>query len=138
MSTRASRLPVSPVNAAIVAGFLLAAAGTAAAGQWGQGAVLAGMGLFGLAAALHARRQGSRDVTRVNAIEYRDERDRTIAREGFAAVGAAALVLSLAGFVVVGIVGEGQPSAVQGLVTAQLLVLAVMWAAANHAAARRH
>lgn len=51
---------------------------------------------FGLGAALYARRPNSKDITRVNAIEYRDERDRVIARKGFSIVGACALLLTVA------------------------------------------
>lgn len=139
MSTRSSRLPVSAVNALLVAVFLTVAVGTAAAGRWGQTVMFALMSLLGLAGALHARRQSAGDVTRVNAIEYRDERDRQIAREGFAVVGVVALVLSVVGFVAVSTLGDQQAwaPAAQGLVVGQLLVLAVVWALGNYVAARR-
>lgn len=140
MWTRPSRMPVSPVNALLVAAFLLAAVGTAVAGRWGQAVLLAVVGLLGLGAALYARRHGSGDVTRVNAIEYRDERDRQIARDGFAVVGAVALVLSVGGFVAVQALGDQQAWApvARGLAAGQLLVLAVVWALANYLAARRN
>ncbi len=139
MSTRRSRLPVSSVNAVLVGVLLAAAVVAAVVGRWSSALLLALAGLAALVGALHARRQASGDVTRVNAIEYRDERDRQIAREGFAVVGVVALVLSALGFVAVTIVGEGHGAApaLQLVVAGQLLVLAVVWAIANHTAARR-
>jgi hypothetical protein len=140
MSMRHSRLPVSGVNAVLVGVLLLAAVGAAVAGRWSQAVPLMIVGLVALASALHARRHGSGDVTRVNAIEYRDERDRKIARDGFATVGVVALVLSGIAFVVVSMTGREQASApaLNLVVSGQLLVLAVVWALANYAAARRH
>lgn len=106
----------------------------AAATGHGMGATfLALAGLGGLLGALYARRPGSRDVTRVNAIEYRDERDRRIAQAGFSAVGAAALVVSVVTFVVTTVVA--QPYA--WLAALHVLVLCTVWGVANSVAARR-
>lgn len=139
MSTSRDRLPVSGVNAVLVGGFLLAAAVAALTGRWTPAVILAVAGVVGFSTALHARRHSSGDVTRVNALEYRDERDRQIARDGFAVVGVVALVLSGVAFLVVSMSRDGQEAApaFQLLVAGQLLVLAVVWAVANYAAARR-
>jgi hypothetical protein len=76
---------------------------------------------------------------RVNAIEYRDERDRRIAQIGFSAVGAAALIVSMGGFIttVVAVNIHNWPPAVGLLLAGQLLVLCIVWAVANSIAARR-
>jgi hypothetical protein len=132
------RLPVSPANAVIVGLFLAGALVTALAGRWGACAVLVAMGAGGFATALYARRPGARDITRVNAIEYRDERDRRIAQAGFSAVGAFALALSLVEFVAVVTVGGSQGWHLAQLVTAaQVCLLAVVWGVANSVAVRR-
>jgi hypothetical protein len=127
-----NRLPISAVNAVLVSSFLLGAVTTAALRNWPAATVLGVLGLFGLGAALYARRDKARDITRVNAIEYRDERDRTVARNGFAVVGAVALVLSVVQVVVsTGLTEHFWFS------YAQLLVLSVTWGIANSLAVRR-
>lgn len=134
-----SALPVSPTNAALVAVFLLGAVVTAVAGSWFDAALLAAVGLAGLGSALYARRPGSRDVTRVNALEYRDERDRAIAQTGFSAVGIAALVVSAIEFVAVAALAEARdwPPAVELAPAAQLVLLCIVWGVANTVAAKR-
>jgi hypothetical protein len=140
MSTpREDRLPVSITNAVLIVVFLVGALVTAAVGSWFEAALLALLAAVMLGAALYARRPGSRDITRVNAIEYRDERDRRIAQAGLAAVGAVALVLSAVGFVVLAVLGgTGAPSEpLRTVVVAQFFVLAAVWGVANSLAARR-
>ena len=139
MLTSNSRLPVSTANALLVGVFLLAAAATAVAGRWAEAAMLALIGLIGMACALYARRPNSRDITRINAIEYRDERDKQIAQEGFAVVGAVALVLSVAEFVMVSVLAHqyAWSPVAKSFLAGQLLVLALVWAIANSIAARR-
>ena len=132
-------LPVSPTNAVLAAVFLTGAVVTAVSGNWYQAGLLAAVGIAGLAMAVYARRPDSRDITRVNAIEYRDERDKRIAQLGFSAVGVAALIVSAIGFVTVTVLGGPLewPAAVQMLLAVQLVLLCVIWAAANSIAARR-
>jgi hypothetical protein len=132
-------LPVSVTNAVMVGTFLAGAAVTAVAGKWFEAGLLAGVGLVVVATALYARRPNSRDITRVNAIEYRDERDKRIAQVGFSVVGVVALVVSAVEFVAVAIVTDTRdwPPVAQLFVTAQLLLLYVVWGVANSIAARR-
>jgi hypothetical protein len=73
-------------------------------------------------------------VSRVDAIEYRDERDRTIARDGFAVLGVVALVLAMAEFLVAGVLAPAS----LGFTAPQLLVLCIAWGIANRVAARRY
>lgn len=134
-----NRLPVSSVNAVLMGVFLAGAVVTAVAGSWYEAGLLAAVGIAVVAMAIYARRPGSRDITRVNAIEYRDERDKRIARVGFSAVGVAALVISAIEFVAITVlVGPRDwPPAVQLLPAGQLVLLCVVWAVANSVAARR-
>lgn len=131
-TTNRRRLPVSTANAVLVGAFLLAAVAAAGLGLWAAAVLLAVLGLAGLGSALYARRPGARDVTRVNAIEYRDERDRRIARTGFAAVGVVALVASMIHFIVATALSLEH----EWLPAAQLLLLAAVWGVANSVAAR--
>jgi hypothetical protein len=101
--------------------------------SWFGAILLLAGSLFGLSAALYARRPNSRDITRLNAIEYRDERDRVLAKQGFATVGAAALMLSVIE-VVLAIVFFDQLVAIA---CAQLFALCIVWGIANSNAARR-
>ena len=101
--------------------------------NWFGAILLLAVGLFGFTAALYARRPNSRDITRLNAIEYRDERDRTLAKQGFAAVGAAALILTVLE-VVLATVFFNQLVAIA---CAQLLALCIVWGVANSNAVKR-
>ena len=139
MSTPGNRLPVSTTNAVLVGVFLLGALGTGVAGSWPQAVLLGLVGLAGFASALFARRASSSDITRVNAIEYRDERDKQIARTGFAVVGVVALIVSVAAFVVVSVLPGpyGWIPTAESFLVGQMLLLAMVWAVANSVAARR-
>lgn len=79
---------------------------TAIIGSWSGAGLLAAVGIAVLVMALHARRPNSGDITRVNAIEYRDERDRLLAQYGFSAVGVAALIVSAIEFVAVTVLAD--------------------------------
>lgn len=134
MSTkRRNRLPVSTSNAVLVTAFWVAAAVAALMGLGSEAILLALLGLTGLASAVLARRPDAGDVARVNAIEYRDERDRRIAQWGFAAVGVVALVGTVIHFLVASLLAD-EPSM---LPTGQLLLLTLTWGVANTVAARR-
>lgn len=131
------RLPISAINLVLVSAFLLGALIAAALGKW-QGAVYLGfLGLGGLAGALYARRSGSRDVTRLNALEWRDERDRTLAKSGFAVVGAVALLMVLAQLIVVVVTYAGHDSPFMWVTLSQMLILYIAWGIANSVAVRR-
>jgi len=85
---------------------------------------------------LYARRPGSRDITRINGLEYRDERDRTLAKSGLAAVGAVALLMALVQFFLVITVAPFDSPLVWAAV-AQLLILTIAWSIANSVVVRR-
>ncbi|HVL84371.1 MAG TPA: hypothetical protein VM367_08840 [Pseudonocardia sp.] len=134
-----SRLPVSTTNAVLLNVCLAGGVVTAIVGRWLEAGLLAAVGLAVLAMAIYARRPNSRDITRVNAIEYRDERDKRIAQVGFSVVGVVALVVSVIEFVAVTVLVDNRdwPPAVQLLPVGQLLLLCVVWGVANSIAARR-
>ena len=126
------RLPISTVNIALAGTLFAGAIATALTHNWFAAFVFVVGGAAGLGAALYARRPDSRDITRLNAIEYRDERDRVLAKEGFAAVGAAALILSVIEFVLALVFNQ-----LIGLAAAQVVVLCIVWGVANSIAVRR-
>ncbi|GGA76679.1 hypothetical protein GCM10011490_29300 [Pseudoclavibacter endophyticus] len=82
--------------------------------------------------ALLARRRGSSDLERINALEYADERDRAAAVKGLAAVGVASLVLLVVQIIVAVALGEGV-----FLAASTLLVLSIVWLIANWYFVRR-
>jgi hypothetical protein len=125
---------MSPANLVVCAALAVVAVAALATGLW-QDAILIGAGcVVGVVSVRRARRPDASDVTRVEAMEYRDERDRAIARAGFAAAGAAAILLSTieTGVAVVLRPGWAIWPAVQSL------VLVAAWTAGNRVAARRH
>lgn len=134
MSTRTERLPLSPANIIAVVLALGAAAVVGATGNWISAAILAAAGLYVGWAAWLARRPDSTDLHRINAMEYRDERDRSLARSALATVGLAALAVCYVTFVVAIVVGE--PILIVAA-CAQLLVIAVVWMIANTRAVRQ-
>ena len=131
------RLPISAINLVLVSAFLLGALIAGALGSRTGAAYLGALGLAGLAGALYARRSGSRDVTRLNALEWRDERDRTLARSGFAVVGSVALVMVLAQVIVVVITDAGPDSPFMWVTLSQVFILYITWGIANSVAVRR-
>jgi len=131
------RLPISAINLVLLSAFLLGALIAGALGSWTGAAYLGALGLGGLACALFARRSGSRDVTRLNALEWRDERDRTLAKSGFAVVGAVALLMVLAQFIVVVVTDAGHDSPFMWVTLSQMLILYIAWGIANSVAVRR-
>jgi hypothetical protein len=133
MPCETRRPPVSRANAVIVGVLATGLVATLAGGLWVQAAILgAGLLLTGLGVRC-ARRAEADTVTRVNAIEYRDARDRLIARDGFAVVGIVALALSLIAVLLTGVLLPGWVLVPAG----QTLVLFSVWLLANGLAARR-
>jgi len=130
------RLPISAINLVLVSAFLLGAVIASALGRWSGATYLGALGLGGLAGALYAHRSGSRDVTRLNALEWRDERDRTLAKSGFAVVGAVALLMVLVQFIVAITVAAIDSPFVWAAIT-QLTILCVVWGVANSVVVRR-
>ncbi len=132
MSKTTERRGVSRVNAIITGVLLLGALVAVIAGNLYNAITLAVMAVILLGSALHAARPTASDVTRINGLEYRDERDGLLAQKGFAAVGVAALVKTVGTFFVTTLMGQ-----VHWYVLAQMLVLAGVWAVANWLAASR-
>jgi hypothetical protein len=96
--------PMSPVNTVLVAVCAVGALLCFVLGQVPAGVALLAGAVVGGLGAVFARRGGSGDLERVNALEYADERDRTAAVRGLAAVGVLALVLGVAQMIVFAIV----------------------------------
>ncbi|MEV8254317.1 hypothetical protein AB0O95_10175 [Rhodoglobus sp. NPDC076762] len=123
---------VSTINVVLL-GLLLAGAVVAGLlGSWFGMALLLVAAAFIFVSAVYARGQEASDVLRLNAIEYRDERDRLLARNGFAVVGVAALSLAMAEFVLALVLQQFVL-----LAAAQVFVLNVIWGIANSVAAKR-
>jgi hypothetical protein len=131
------RLPISAINLVLVSACFLGALIAGALGSWTGAGYLGFLGLSGLAGALYGRRSGSRDVTRLNALEWRDERDRDLAKSGFAVVGAVALLMVLAQFIVVVVTDTSHHSPFLWLTMSQVLILYIAWAIANSVVVRR-
>lgn len=130
------RLPISAINLVLVSAFLLGALIAGVQDSWPGAMFLGFLSLGGLACALHARRSGSRDVTRLNALEWRDERDRNLAKSGFAVVGAAALLMAMVQFIVL-LTLAAADSPFLLAATAQLTILCIAWGVANSVVVRR-
>jgi len=127
-----SRLPISLTNTILISAFLLVAVVMVVVGNVGTGLWVGFLAVMMIGVALYARRPDSRDITRLNAIEYRDERDKSLATEGFAAVGVAALILGMGVILTLTVLEQ-----LSWLVVGFYLVLLVVWAAANSRAVRR-
>lgn len=159
-SKHTRRLPLSVPNIVFIGGSLAGAVVTIALGNWFGAILLLVLGGGGLISALLARRAGASDWLRINAIEYRDERDTRLASHGFAVVGAWALALStlelVAATIYVGAVTlNSSVTGPDGTVTfvfrgdsllaggleavaaLQLFVLALVWGIANTRAVKR-
>ena len=160
MSTTSSRLPLSVPNIVLIGACLAGAVVTIVLGNWLGAILLIALGGGGLLSALLARRAAASDWLRINAIEYRDERDARLAGHGFAVVGAWALALSalelVAATIYVGAVtlttsvsGTGASvaftftgasmvaGALEAIAALQLFVLALVWGIANTRAVKR-
>jgi hypothetical protein len=125
-------LPISLTNTILISAFLLVAVVMVVVGNVGTGLWVGFLAVMMIGVALYARRPDSRDITRLNAIEYRDERDKSLATEGFAAVGVAALILGMGVILTLTVLER-----LSWLVVGFYLVLLVVWAAANSRAVRR-
>lgn len=140
MSTQNRSRTTGSITTALLAGILLLGAAVVAfTGHWVEAGLLGVLALVVLAATAYSRHLQPEDVARVNAMKYQDERDRHIGQVGFAAVGVAALALSAVEFLAVTLFLDAlQWSRTAQLIAAgQLVLLCLVWAAANSIAARR-
>lgn len=154
------RLPLSLPNVLLIGSCVLGAVVTTLLGNWFGAVLLVLLGGGGLISALLARRPGASDWLRINAIEYRDERDSRLASHGFAVVGAWALTLGALELVAAtiyagailftqsGTLADGSISfvlsgtgvlagALEALAALQLFVLCLVWGIANTRAVQR-
>jgi len=122
MSKIAERLPVSVTNTAVI-GALLVGAALAALRSNGVGAIILAATAIGWAGiALYARSRRADDRNRVGNFNPVDERDRTIGRNGFALVGAVALILTGGEMLVRVVLGDND-----GAILVRFMVLAAAW-----------
>lgn len=121
-------LPLSRINMVLVAAVVAGAITTGILGNWGGTAVLGIVAAFVVGAARYARRTESRDIARINALEYRDERDRDLARRSLSVVGAAALILSALTALVSVVMAD---RLLISLSCGQLFILAIIWGITN-------
>lgn len=128
---------MSTANFVFLAAVLIVVVASAALGRWLGVVVFGLLFILQLATVLYIRANGrAGDVTRVNALEYSDERDRSIALHGLAAVGVAGLLGSAALFVWAVLAA---PVGSVEYIGASLLfaALCLVWAIANWVAAIR-
>ncbi|GAB2516129.1 hypothetical protein GCM10027064_12240 [Microbacterium petrolearium] len=128
------RWPISILNTVIYGAMTLFGVWLIVVDRIGPGVILIVAAVLGALASAFARRRGSGDLERVNALEFADERDRAAAGKALATVGVAALLASMAQFVVAIIVDDPLFSLMSAAV---LLFLAIVWLVANWYFVRR-
>lgn len=129
------RWPMSRTNTVLVAVLAVGALVCFVLGQTIAAVTLLVGAVGGALGAIFARRGTSGDLERVNALEYADERDRTAATKGLAAVGVVALVLCTVQLVVHAVVDTDPVS--RGTAIALYFALVISWFAANWYFVRR-
>jgi uncharacterized membrane protein HdeD (DUF308 family) len=139
MPTKRRRLPLSPVNLILAVAFLISAIIATAVQLWLQGGLLLALAILVVVQARRARRANSTDTARITALEYRDERDRILARLGFSVVGAVALIAAVVEFIAALIVvslnrHEGWAQAIYWFAFVQYMVFTGIWGRANRSA----
>ncbi|SFS13823.1 hypothetical protein SAMN04487783_1708 [Agrococcus baldri] len=135
MSTR-KRFGMSWWNVVMAAVTLIAGVIMAVLGRWVAAGIFLVVALAIAGSAVYARSGRASDLTRLNAAEYVDERDRAVGTRALAIVGVVALLLTMTVFVIGMVLLEpGSPMFV--VLTGQVLALAVAWAIANVVALRR-
>lgn len=136
MSTR-NRIGMSWWNVVCVLAIAVASVISFALERWFTGTVLGAVLVLFVASILYARSGRASDVTRLNAAEYTDERDRRMAAFGLAIVGVVAMVASVGTFAAaMALLPADHPMAL--IAWAQLVGLAVTWCVGNWIATRRH
>jgi hypothetical protein len=139
MSAKRSRLPVSLPNFLICIVCLATALVTGLLRDFLSMIIMLGATVGIIVLARVARRPQSSDKRRITSMEYRDERDRILAIDAFASVGAVALWLVF-GEVVVAIViraalaGEQWTQWILWAVLAQSFILIYVWGRAIESA----
>lgn len=130
------RLRMSWWNALVTLAVLAGAVVLAVSGQWVPAVLLAGIGLATGSFAVYARSGRASDITRLNAMEVVDERDRAMTTFALAVVGVTGLLLSVVVFIAAMVLLEhGHPMFY--FAWGQVMVLAVVWTVANVLAVRR-
>ena len=142
MSTTTRKFPLSTPNVILVSASLAAAIATGVLGNVPATGVLLILGIGTLIFAVLARRAGASDWLRINAIEYRDERDRELGMQGLAVAGVVGLVLSFVWIILAalyaGSVGNTRPAVVlEALACLNAFALAIAWGWANIVVIRR-
>ncbi|OCG76605.1 hypothetical protein [Microbacterium sediminis] len=122
------RWPISILNTVIYGAMAVFGIWLIVADRVTPGIILIVGAVLGALASAFARRRGAGDLERVNALEFADERDRAAAGKALAAVGVAALLASMAQFVVSIVVDDPLFSLISA---AMLLLLAAVWLLAN-------
>ena len=135
MSTR-RWLRMSWWNAVLALVVLAGAVAMAVLGRWLVAAIFLAVVVLVVASAVYARSGRASDLTRLNAVEYLDERDRAVGTQAFAIVGVLALVLSMLVFIL-GTVLLEPDSPMFFVLWGQIIVLTIGWAVANLVALRR-
>lgn len=129
------RWPMSRTNTMLVAVLAVGALVCFVLGQTIAAVTLLMGAVGGALGAIFARRGTSGDLERVNALEYADERDRTAATKGLAAVGVVALVLCTVQLVVHAVVDTDPVS--RWTAVALYFALVISWFGANWYFVRR-
>lgn len=123
-------------NAVLGIVLLVATVVLAINGQVVQSIIMGALTVFLIGSAVYARSGRSSDVTRLNALESVDERDRAMASFALAVVGVAAMFVSVAVLIAgIFLLEPGEP--MFWVVIGQMFVLAITWTIANIVAARR-
>ncbi|WP_336644948.1 hypothetical protein [Microbacterium sp. USHLN186] len=127
--------PMSRTNTVLVVACTVGAVVCFALGQNVAALALLVGAIGGGVGAVFARRGGSGDLERVNALEYADERDRVAGMKGLATVGVAALLLSVGQLVLHAIVHTDPTSRWAAVV--MFFALVICWFVANWYFVRR-
>lgn len=143
MSDRSRHLPVSLPNAILVGTFAISGIVAAALQSWIVCAVSFVLVVAVVIPARLARRRESSDVARLNSMEYRDERDRALARSALAVVGGLALIVATAEMAVATAVHLSIPkvdwaTGVYYVAFFQFLLFHGVWGRANRAATQEN
>lgn len=136
-------LPPSAPNMILVGSFTVVAVVCGVFQSWVACAITLALAIALTLLARLARRSESSDLVRLNALEYRDERDRALARSGFSVVGAVALIITLAEWIVAAAEHLANPAAdwatgIYYLAWMQMLLFNFIWTRANRAATQEN
>lgn len=123
-------------NALTTLALLVAAVVLAVVGRWIPALITVILGVVIAASAIYARSGRASDITRLNALETVDERDRAMTGFALAVVGVAGLVLAMAVFIAaLALLEPGHP--MFWVAWGQLLAITGVWMVTNLLAVRR-